>query len=180
VATQAETLHRELRERNVELLIVGRFGPFADENLGFEILYDDSHVVAAGAQHPWVRRRRIALAELVNESWVLPPPGSASGSVAMQAFAPAGSIILARLCSPFPPEARVSLLKTGRFLTITPASILRFPTRRPDIKVLPVELPLAHVPIGIVTLKNRTLSPVARLLIEYAREVAKLLAKRKW
>jgi hypothetical protein len=35
------------------------------------------------------------------------------------------------------------------------------------------------MPIGIVTLKNRTLSPVAQLFIEHAREVAKPLAKRK-
>jgi hypothetical protein len=34
------------------------------------------------------------------------------------------------------------------------------------------------VPIGIVTLKNRTLGPVARLFVEHAREVAKPLAKR--
>ena len=50
---------------------------------------------------------------------------------------------------------------------------------RPDLKVLPVKLRLAHVPIGIVTLKNRTLSPVAQLFIEHAREVAKPLARRK-
>jgi len=35
------------------------------------------------------------------------------------------------------------------------------------------------VPVGIVTLKNRTLSPVARLFIALARDVAKPLAKRK-
>ena len=44
---------------------------------------------------------------------------------------------------------------------------------------MPVELPSARVSVGIVTLKNRTLSPVARLFIEYAREVAKALAKKK-
>ena len=173
VATQAETLHRELTERNVELLIAGRFGPFADKDLGFEILYDDSHVVAAGAQNPWVRRRRIELAELVNESWLLPPPESAIGSVAMEAFRTSGLDYPRATVFTIPPEARVSLLKTGRFLTIAPAAILRFPTRRPEIKVLPVELPIGSVPIGIVTLKNRTLSPVAKLFIEHAREVAK-------
>ena len=77
------------------------------------------------------------------------------------------------------PEARISLLATGRFLTIIPTSALRFPTRRAEIKVLPVELPAARVPNGIVTLKNRTLSPVAQLFIDSAREVAKPLAKRK-
>ena len=77
------------------------------------------------------------------------------------------------------PEARISLLATGRFLTIVPASALRFPIKRPDLKVLPVELPFARVPNGIFTLKNRTLNPVAQLFIEYAREVAKPLAKQK-
>ncbi|MGB7603152.1 MAG: hypothetical protein WBM24_22815, partial [Candidatus Sulfotelmatobacter sp.] len=60
-----------------------------------------------------------------------------------------------------------------------PVSALRFPTTRPELKVLPVKLPMARVPVGIVTLKNRTLSPVARVFVEQAREVAKPLAKRK-
>jgi len=77
------------------------------------------------------------------------------------------------------PEARISLVATGRFLSIIPTSILRFPRRRPEIKVLPVKLSIAQVPFGIVTLRNRTLSPVARLFIEHAREVAKPLAMRK-
>jgi hypothetical protein len=57
-------------------------------------------------------------------------------------------------------------------------SVLRF-SKRPGIKVLPVELQHARLPIGIVTVKNRSLSPVAQLFIEHAREVTKLLAKRK-
>ena len=74
---------------------------------------------------------------------------------------------------------RISLLATGRFVTIFPASILKFPTTRSEIKVLGVELPGAHVQNVIVTLKNRRLSPVAQLFINCAREDAKTLAKRK-
>ena len=179
VAAQVETLHRELSERNVDLLIARRLGPIADERLGFEFLFDDSFVVVAGAQSPWVRRRRIELAELVNEPWALPPPESAIGSVAMEAFRASGLDYPRATVVTDSPEVRISLLATGRFLTIFPASVLRFPTKRPEIKVLPVELPMARVPVGIVTLKNRTLSPVAQLFIEHAREVAKPLAKRK-
>jgi DNA-binding transcriptional LysR family regulator len=78
-----------------------------------------------------------------------------------------------------PPDVRVALLATGRFVTIFPASVLRFPVRRPDIRVLPVRLPNASVPSGIVTIKNRPLNPVTQLVIDCAREVAKPLAKRK-
>ena len=179
VTAYLEPLHRELSERNVDLLIARRFGPIADERLDFEFLFDDSFVVAAGAQNPWVRRRRIELAELVNESWALPPPESVIGSLAMEAFRASGLDYPRTTVVADSPEVRISLLATGRFLTIFPASVLRFPTMRSEIKVLPVELPMARVPIGIVTLKNRTLSPVAQLFIECAREVAKTLAKKK-
>src|SRR4029079_29325 len=86
VTGHVEALHRELSQRNVDLLIARRFGPIADERLDFEFLFDDSFVVAAGVQHPSVRRRKIELAELVSEAWVLPPPGSVIASVVMEAF----------------------------------------------------------------------------------------------
>ena len=81
VTGNVETLHRKLSQRNVDLLIARRFGPIAEERLGFEFLFDDSSVVAAGAQTPWARRRRIEFAELLKELWVLPPPGSEIASV---------------------------------------------------------------------------------------------------
>ena len=179
VATQTETLHLELSERNVDLLIARRLSPIAEEQFDFEFLFDDSFVVVAGVQNPWVRRRRIALAELENESWALPPPESVVGSFAIDAFRTSGlnhprtTVVVAS------PEVRISLVAAGRFLTIFPMSLLRFSIRRPELKVLHLELPNARVPVGIVTLKNRTLSPVARLFIDTAREVAKPLVRRK-
>jgi hypothetical protein len=73
----------------------------------------------------------------------------------------------------------MSLAATGYFLTIFTPSLLRVSFRRPDLKVLPVELPMARVPNGIVTLKNRTLSPVAQVFVDSARKVATSLTKRK-
>lgn len=176
--TEPDILHPELSERKVDLLITRRLGLFTREKFDFEILYDDSPVVVAGVQSPWVRRRRIALTELVNETWLLPPPERALGPIYLEAFRASGLDYPRTAVFTTDPAVRISLLATGRFLTIVPSSILSF-SKRPDIKVLPIELRHARVPIGIVTLKNRTLSPVAQLFIEAAREVAKPLAKRK-
>jgi DNA-binding transcriptional LysR family regulator len=179
VTGYTETLHRELAERNVDLLIVRGSGPVADPRYEFEFLFDDSYVVAAGAQNQWVRRRRIEIAELANELWVLPPPDSVIGSIVMDAFRASGldypRVSVVTDC----PHMRISLLATGRFVTIFPASAFRFLAKRSELKVLPVELPMARRPNGIVTLKNRALSPVAQIFIDCAREVAKPLAKRK-
>jgi DNA-binding transcriptional LysR family regulator len=179
VTGYTETLHRELAERNVDLLIIRGSGPIADPRYDFEFLFDDSYVVAAGPQNQWVRRRRIEIAELVNELWVLPPPDSVIGSIVMDAFSASGldypRVSVVTDC----PHMRISLLATGRFVTIFPASAFRFLTKRSELKILPVELPTARRPNGIVTLKNRALSPVAKLFMDCAREVAKPLAKPK-
>jgi DNA-binding transcriptional LysR family regulator len=179
VTASMESLRRELSERNVDFLTAARWGPLTDERVEFEHLFDDQYVVVAGAQSPWARRRKIELAELVNEPWVLPPPGSAVASLALETFRACGVDYPRTVVVADSPQVRFSLPATGSFLTMFSAAALRFPTRRREIKVLPVQLPIDPLPIGIVTLKDRTLTSVARLFIKHAREVAKVLAKPK-
>jgi DNA-binding transcriptional LysR family regulator len=99
-------------------------------------------------------------------------------SIAMEAFVTEGLDYPRMTIVTDSSQVRMSLLATGRFLTIFPISALRFPTQRSELTVLPVKLPMVRVANGIVVLKNRTLSPVARLFIDTAREVAKPLAKK--
>lgn len=179
VSMGTDALHRDLHERNVDLLIARKLDSSADERERFEFLFDDPYIVVAGALHPWTRRRRIEPAELANGLWVLPPPESPPGAIAREAFRVSGLGYPRVTVVAVTPQVRMSLLATGRFVTIFSTSALRFPTKHPDLKILPVKLPLARPAIGIITLKNRTLSPVARLFIEHAREVARPLARRK-
>jgi DNA-binding transcriptional LysR family regulator len=179
-AAQMETLRRELSERNVDLLIAPRSELVTDEQFGFEILYEQTFVVVAGIKSAWAKRRRIELAELVNEPWTLPPQDRALGPIYRRVFHASGLDYPSATVITASPEVRLSLLATGRFLSVFPAASLGFPTRRLGIKVLPVNLPMAPVPVGIVTLKNRTLSPVVQIFIKRARDVAKSLAKETY
>jgi len=173
--TDADALDGELSERNVDLLVAQILGRVTDETFSVEPLYDDSSVVVVGAQSPWARRRKITLHDLADESWVLPPPKRAFGPVYVTAFRAAGLDYPRATVFTISPEARISLVATGRFLSIVPNSILRLPRPRAEIKILPVKLSAARVPFGIITLKNRTLSPAAQLFIEHARLLAKPL-----
>ena len=65
----------------------------------------------------------------------------------------------------------------GRFLFIFPRSVLKFPAKRWGSTSCLSSCRFC-APVGTVTLKNRTLSPVARIFIEEAREAAKTLTKR--
>ena len=172
MAAQWHELHHALNEREVDLLIGPRVGPFDNDQLGFETVYSDSYAVMAGARNPWARRRRIELAALLDEPWALSPPETVLGAITMDAFRKSGCPWPRTTVFSAPGDVRMGLLTTGRFLTISPTSVLRFPTRCTQVKILPVKLPVADVPTGIITLKNRTLSPVVQLFIDCAREIA--------
>jgi hypothetical protein len=66
-------------------------------------------------------------------------------------------------------------MSKGRFLSMASESVLRFGGWERSIKVLPIDL-AASGPVGIITLKNRTLTPAAQLFIDCARGVEKPMA----
>src|SRR5829696_1298442 len=68
----------DLRDRKYDLMLRwGRSlqaGEHPADDLNVEFLFDDPLVVAAGMQTRWTRRRRIDLAELVDEPWIMHAP----------------------------------------------------------------------------------------------------------
>jgi DNA-binding transcriptional LysR family regulator len=155
---------------------VAALGLDLEPDAHLEILFDDRFVVLAGADSKWSRRRKLSLADLIHEPWVLPPFDSIPGRRIAQAFRAAGLELPRPQVITFSLPAHYPLLATGRFVTMVPLSMLRFGKHLP-LKVLPVDTPDNPYPIGIITLRNRTLSPLAQRFIDCAREVAKPLAK---
>jgi DNA-binding transcriptional LysR family regulator len=56
-------------------------------------------------------------------------------------------------------------------------STLRLSGKRLLLKALPVEFSIRPGPVGIVTLKDRSVGPAVQLFIDHARRIAKPLAK---
>jgi len=169
-------LFDELRARRIELGFAQLSGVHAEEDMDQDVLFEERLVVVASMENPWARHRKIKLAELVNEPWTWPSAGTAFDARIVEAFRESGLQ---------PPRAtvytdainmRTKLAANGRFLAVVPAYIMRFP-EHPSLKVLPIELPTTHRQIGIITLKNRMLSPLAQLFIDCAQDIAKTLAK---
>lgn len=171
-----DMLQRELRERSVDLFIDRLPSPFAEQDLKAEILFNETTVIVAGRQNPLTRRRKIALAELVHEPWVFPVAGSAAERIAAAMFKASGLEMPRQRAIHAPMPLATALVANGPYLANFPSSLVRFGGNHVQIKVLPVQVPLLPSPVGIVTLKRRTISPVVQLFIDHAREVAKPLA----
>jgi len=177
-AGEAAMTYRTLEERTVDVVIAPVFASMAVEHLRVEILYDEPLVVVAGAGSVWARRRKIELAELAGAAWTLPPLDSLYGSVVAEAFRADGLDVPPATVFTSVTPVRNALLATGRFVSIVQGSVMRFNLNNPAFKVLPIDLPTTRRPIGAITLKTRTLSPVARLIIDHAHEVAKALPRQ--
>src|SRR4029077_11773899 len=66
--------YRELRERSIDLLIGRIPAPFDEDDLDAEVVYNDDTVVIAGRHSKWAKSRKLKLADLAGERWILPPP----------------------------------------------------------------------------------------------------------
>jgi DNA-binding transcriptional LysR family regulator len=176
VQANAETLDfRELRERRVDLALARTSRSFVEEDLDVEILFDERHRVVVGARSPWAHRRKITLAELVDEPWIFASNHVIRELIA-EAFKARGLEIPQERVSASSILLRNHLLATGRFLTVLPDSVLRYNAKQWSLKALPIDLGVALRPAVIVTLKNRTVSPVVQLFVEHVRAVAKTMS----
>ena len=122
-------------------------------------------MIAAGGRSRWAKRRSVKLADLIDERWTLPPTDTPFGAVVAEAFRASGLEMPRATVVTSSVPARHRLVATGRFLTALPRSMLRFHPKNAAVKILPIDLPTTRRPIGIITLKNRSLSPVAQLFI---------------
>ena len=172
------SLQRELAERNIEIASGPAQSVLSDKNLSSEILFFDRLLVVTGRRSKWFRRKEIKLADLLGDHWIF-PHGILSASLIADAFRGAGVAAPPATVSSRSPRLNDILLASGRFLTIYPESALRLSAKHLPFKALPVELRSPPRPVILINLKNRTLSPMAHLLISCVREVIRPLASHK-
>lgn len=174
-AAGTDKLYSAVADRRVDFAVCRMIDRPPNE-LAADTLFHDAFVVMASADHPLTRRRKLAWADLSEEPWTLFPIDSAFGSVVADAFRESGIE---------PPRATVvsesfdfqrELLATGRFLTVLPSFMLKFPHKGLSIKALPVSLTNARMPVGLITLKDRSLTPPVQLFIDRLRAHARPLS----
>jgi DNA-binding transcriptional LysR family regulator len=174
----ATVLIRELRHRNIELAIARMVDAAMEEDVKAQILFHDELAVICGKHNPWARRRSsVKLSELMDEPWALYPSSSFFGLVTQSAFAAHGLDVPGVTVTTPSTYALSMLVATGPFLTIHPGTMLRIPQKHPLLTALAVDMRATRNPIGLITLRNRALSPAAKLFTETVSVVAKTMKR---
>lgn len=174
------TMNRMLRERKLDLAVSRTFGTHLGDEFAAEFVFEERMLVVAGENNPWSHRRKINFTELLHEPWTLSPAENLISLLIQESFDDAGvHLPMPRIVSGSV-TARTRLVESGRFLTLLPSSMLYFGAKRMRVKALPVTLPLKPLSVDIITLKDRTPNPIARLFIEELRAIvsAKMIRGR--
>jgi DNA-binding transcriptional LysR family regulator len=170
-----------VRELGFDLVLTRLQGPGEETNpfddLNVEVLFEDQLVVVAGAQSQWAHRRKVDIADLADELWILSGPNRWNYRVVAEAFRLRGAGMPKVYLKTLSVHLRSNLLAGGKFITTFPNSVADFYARRFGLKVLPVDLPRYPWPVVVLTVKHRTLSPVVTAFIDCARAVTKPLRK---
>ena len=153
-------LHRALHERRVDLVVARRWRSGVDEDVTAEVLFDENLLIVAGKRNPLTRRRKIKLAELLDEPWVLPERDNAAELLIEEGFRSAGVTPRKIQVISNSMAIRIGLTTTMGFLTTLPSSMLQFYADCRSLKALPVRLPIKAQPLEIVRLKHRTLERI--------------------
>jgi len=176
VAGDSAALYREVVDRNLELAICRMIGRLPDE-LAAEILFYDTLAVMTAAKNPLTRRRKLTLAQIADEPWTLLPSDSFFGAVIAEAFRANGHEPPRPTVTSLSFKVHDEMLATGRFLTVMPGFMQLVLSHNPPLKTLPVALLNPRTPIGLITLKNRMLTPLAQMFVDNIRARAKGMNK---
>jgi DNA-binding transcriptional LysR family regulator len=171
----------ELHERRVDLVLARLANEPAGGGLGdglnAEVLFDDPYALVVGTKSKWARRRKIDLAELVNERWITSPLDALGEAFVGNAFRSRGLAEPSLHITTFSIHLRNNLVSSGNFITALPVSVLRIYRKLHSLTELPIEL-CVRPPVAIVTLRHRTLAPTAQSFIQCARDIATSFASQ--
>lgn len=165
-------LVRRLLEGHLDLVVARLLDTDTADGLVYEPLAaDEPHAVIASARHPLVGRRDVGLEELIEQPWILPPPGSLVreklAAMFLQEGLPQPSNVVE--ASSFP--VITTLLVQSNMVVALPESAVRSYCDTGTLTVLVRNLPLGLGGFGLITRRNCQLSPAAGLMLGTLRDL---------
>lgn len=168
-----------VKARKIDLFF-SRLSPLpADPELEHRTLFEDSICVFARRTHPLAARRRVTWEELADERWVAPPPNAPSFDHTQRTLHRAGLAMPRHVIQAASASVALGMVVHGDFLCFGTHLYHEFTVLKPLLTVLKVDLPQVTTPFGVVTLKDRNLSPLGVRLVELVADLAQASLRRR-
>ena len=169
VETSLQESLTKLRNRYTDFVIGALPRPlpsaFEIDDLNLDRVVEDEISIIVGKGHPFLKRKTIRPADLADQKWVLPPKDEWYHNLLVKWFKadkmalPSPSVVT----SSAPVVAK--LVRGGRYAAIRSRLFARYH----DLQELKCTLPSTKFSWSVITIKGRTLSPIAERFIEVSK-----------
>lgn len=170
IAVETSDRLMEQLERGELDIVIGRLVEgFAHEDYRCELLDTEPLSVVVGPQHPLAGKRRLALADLADQPWVLQPRNSPMREVLEREFrlqgidAPRNRVETASIMT------TTSLLTETDAVAVMPTSVARPYASHGMVAILPVKIVQQLEPFSTIVRRGRALSPSAQRFLDLLR-----------
>ena len=168
----SEVLVRQLLGGKFDMVVARIYQPERLAELNFEAFGEEPHAMYARANHPLVRKRGLRLAELVGQTWVLPPRGNVLRDRLAVLFLEQRLELPKQVVEASSLPLIISLLQMSEMVSALPSGVVRPYCESGVLKQMPIKLDLRLGEAGIVTRRDQELSPGALAMLAVLRAVA--------
>lgn len=177
----SEALVRRLLERELDIVIARVHNSPGLGEVSFEAVAEEPQAMGmiAHADHPLAGKRGLTLRHIMQQTWIMPPPGNVLRDGLTELFLrkrldlPKQVVIASSL------PIILSLLRMSDMVAPLPTEVVRPFFEPVTLKPLPLRLDLRIGAAGILTLREHRLSPAAQATLMSLRETAAQLRTRK-
>ncbi|SFV12970.1 LysR family transcriptional regulator [Pseudoduganella namucuonensis] len=163
----------QLLEQGKLDLVIGRMTDHAKlEQLHFEVLDNENLSVVAGRDHPLATERRVGLAELSEQPWVLQPLSTPMRQLLERAFFDAGASSPRDVVETNSTLLIAALLQSSSRVAILPSAIATDYTTAGTLCILPARIKFQLEPFGIITRREYLPDPKLQHFLATLRSLA--------
>jgi DNA-binding transcriptional LysR family regulator len=146
-----------------------------DKDLAIELLMTDRIHVVVGPASRWAGKRKVSLADLLVEPWILAPAETPATRCVHAAFQSLGLEMPRPRVEAYSFHIRNQLLAAGPYVSVMTTTLLRRSASL-GLRALPITLPDNEFPIGVITVQQRVPAAIVETFLRSARQVAKAIA----
>ena len=169
----SKELVRKLLQGDLDM-VVGRVLDCtrADDLVYEPLATDEPHAVIASAQHPLAGRKDLQLEHLIEQPWILPPPGSLVRDKLTDMFVQHGLSRPTNIIETDSLPVITSLLRHSNMVVALPEEAVYSCCEAGVLTVLVRNLPLSVGAFGLITRRHHKLSPGAEVMLSILRQEA--------
>lgn len=161
----SDVLIERLNQGKLDILVARLFAQHDKTELRYEMLTDEPVCAIARPGHPLLAGATPTLADTVDAGWILPPSGSVLRHRFDLMFQEAGLQAPINVIETASQMFTTKMLQQSDMLSVVATDVARYYADHGMLTILPMVLPCQMDAFGIITRRDRLLSPAAKVML---------------